>query len=304
MSTIGYLHSGTPERFGRKSNPWKALENALPAGTDIKDMYGFNDPGLVESAADELVNDNSLEVIVAAGGPGPALVLQAKTKTKSIVFTTVADPVLSKLVVSLEKPGHNLTGMAGKTSELDADRLVALFQLAQAKLQKNDKVGVLLKYGRDHAGDHYKKLKDKAAESMFNLKLVPVSVSTVAGIKQAFDNFVKEKVKGLVVTADSFFNDNRKEVVAEANTRGIPAIYQWKEFVLEEKGLISFGPDILEAYRKAGEYVKDILVNNRKPATMPCSKPAQFFTHINTETARGLGIEVPETILGTQVQSI
>jgi len=267
-------------------------------------MYGFNDSGLVESAADELVNDNSLEVIVAAGGPGPALVLQAKTKTKSIVFTTVADPVLSKLVVSLEKPGHNLTGMAGKTSELDADRLVALFQLAQAKLQKNDKVGVLLKYGRDHADAHYKKLKDKADGSMLNLKLVPVSVTTVAGIKQAFDNFVKEKVKGLVVTADSFFNDNRKEVVAEANTRGIPAIYQWKEFVQEEKGLISFGPDILEAYRKAGEYVKDILVNNRKPATMPCSEPAQFFIHINTETARGLGIEVPETILGTQVQSI
>ena len=145
-------------------NPWKALENALPAGTDIKDMYGFNDPGLVESAAADLVNDNSVEVIVAAGGPGPALVLQAKTKTKSIVFTTVADPVLSKLVDSLQKPGHNLTGMAGKTSELDADRLVALFQLAQAKLQKNDKVGVLLKYGRDHADAHYKKLKDKAAE--------------------------------------------------------------------------------------------------------------------------------------------
>ena len=211
MSTIGYLHSGTPERFGRMSNPWKALENALPAGTDIKDMYGFNDPGLVESAAADLVNDNSVEVIVAAGGPGPALVLQAKTKTKPIVFTTVADPVLSKLVDSLQKPGHNLTGMAGKTSELDADRLVVLFQLAQAKLQKNDKVGVLLKYGRDHADAHYKKLKDKADGSMLNLKLVPVSVTTVAGIKQAFDNFVKEKVKGLVVTADFFSTTTAKK---------------------------------------------------------------------------------------------
>ena len=68
--------------------------------------------------------------------------------------------------------------------------------------------------------------------------------------------------------------------------------------------MISFGPDILEAYRKAGEYVTDILVNGSQPATMRCSEPAQFFTHINTETARGLGIEVPETILGTQVQSI
>ena len=211
MSTIGYLHSGTPERFGRKSNPWMALENALPAGTVIKDMYGFNDPGLVESAAADLVNDNSVDVIVAAGGPGPALVLQAKTKTKSIVFTTVADPVLSQLVDSLQTPGHNLTGMAGKTSELDADRLVALFQLAQAKLQKTDKVGVLLKYGRDHTDAHYKKLKDKADEAMLKLKLVPVSVSTVAGIKQAFDNFEKEKVKGLVVTANFFSTTTAKK---------------------------------------------------------------------------------------------
>src|SRR5215213_8360806 len=98
MSTIGYLHSGTPAMFGRNSNPWKALEAALPQDTVIKDVYGMNDPELLEKGANELVKDNSVEVIVAAGGPGPALVLQAKTKTKPIVFTTVANPVLSKLV--------------------------------------------------------------------------------------------------------------------------------------------------------------------------------------------------------------
>jgi putative ABC transport system substrate-binding protein len=302
MSTIGYLHSGTPAVFGRGSDPWKALEIALPKGTVIKDMYGLNDPELLGNAAGELVNDNSVEVIVAAGGPGPALVLQAKTKTKPIVFTTVANPVLSKLVDDLKRPGNNLTGMWGKTSELDGDRLEALFELAKSNLKKYDKIGVLMKYGRDHAEDHYQRIKEKADDR--NFKLVTIQVNTVADLKGAFDSLEKEGVKGLVVTADSFFNDNRKEVVALANAKHIPAIYQWKEFVLEERGLISYGPDILEAYRKAGEYVKDILEKKSHPSTMPCSEPSKFFTHISKATARELGIEVPERILGTGVQVI
>jgi putative tryptophan/tyrosine transport system substrate-binding protein len=304
MSTIGYLHSGTSERFGPKTAPWIALESALPKGTVIKDMYGLNDPGLLDNAASELVNDKSVEVIVAAGGPAPALVLQAKTKTKPIVFTTVADPVLSKLVDDYETPGHNLTGMWGMTSELDGDRLGLLFTLAKASLKKNDKVGVLLKSNRDHAKDHYKNIEKKAAEPMLSLKLEPVEVGTVAGIKAAFDILEKKKVKGLVVTADSFFNDNRKEVVAEANARGIPAIYQWKEFVEEHQGLISYGPDISEAYRMAGEYVTAILEKRSEPSTMPCSKPSQFLIHFSSATARKLGIEVPEMILGIRVQAI
>ena len=290
--------------FGRKSTPWKALETALPQDTVVKDKYGLNDSKLLDQAANELVNDNSVEVIVAAGGPGPALVLQAKTKTKPIVFTTVANPVLSKLVDDLQRPGHNLTGMSGMTSELDGDRLEALFELAKAKLKKNDKIGVLIKYGRDHAEEHYRKIKDKADEPKLSLQLVPIQVDKVAELQGAFDSFEKEGVKGVVVTADSFFNDNRKEVVALANAKRIPAIYQWKEFVIEERGLISYGPDILEAYRKAGEYVTDILEKKSQPATMPCSQPSQFFTHICRATARDLGLEVPDMILGTRVQAI
>jgi putative ABC transport system substrate-binding protein len=302
MSTIGYVHSGSEDMFGAKSEPWKALKTALPGGVAINEKYANDDVGRLKTVAQELVDDKSVEVIVAAGGPQPALVLQSLTKTKPIVFTTVADPVLSKLVIRLDQPGHNLTGMAGKTSELDAERLNRLFEFSKAAIAKGDKIGVLLREGRDHAEQHFKKMKDKADEVQLKLKLIPREVSTIGGIKAAFDDFAKEGVKGVVVTADSFFNNNRKEVVAAAKQKLLPAIFQWKEFV-DEGGLISYGPDILEAYQKAGEYVTQIL-GGKSPSTMACSEPSRFFTFTSSATARELGIEIPESLFGDPVQVI
>ena len=241
-------------------------------------------------------------MIVAAGGPEPAIILKNLTSTIPIVFTTVADPRLSKLVDDLEKPGHNLTGMAGQTSELDAERLQRLVELAQAHLKQGDKIGVLEKEGRDSADHHFKKVADKANEERFKSALVRFPVSTVGGIEDAFDFFKQEGVKGVVVTADSFFNNNRKEVVKQAAAKRLPAIYQWKEFV-DEGGLVSYGPSLLEAYEMAGKYVTDIL-NGKSPATMPCSKPSRFELCVSKAAALELGIEVPKDLLGDAVRVI
>jgi putative ABC transport system substrate-binding protein len=121
-------------------------------------------------------------------------------------------------------------------------------------------------------------------------------VSTVDGVENAFQRFTQEEVKGIVVTADSFFNNNRKRVVQLASDNGIPAIYQWKEFVVEG-GLCSYGPDILEAYEMAGKYVLDILAG-KKPAEMPCSRPTKFEFWMSRTAADSLGIKIPNTVLG------
>ena len=104
--------------------------------------------------------------------------------------------------------------------------------------------------------------------------------------------------------ADSFFNNHRGEVVEHAAATGLPTIYQWKEFV-DAGGLISHGPSLLEAYKKAGDFATDILDHRGDPATMPCSMPSSYKTYINPHTAKALGINVlPPQLSGQPVYVI
>jgi putative ABC transport system substrate-binding protein len=296
MPTVGFLHSGSRANFGEA---FEAFIKNLPSGAIVKDEYADDDGAKLDLLARKLVSDASAEVVVAAGGPQPARVLQRLTSTKPIVFTTVADPVLNKFVESLERPGFNMTGMAGQTSELDAERLGRLLEFATAKVTTNDKIGVLVRKGRDFADHHFKKVEDRARGANLKQNLLKIEIETIDELESAFQTFEQEAVKGVVVTADAFFNNNRKKVVQLAAAKGIPAIYQWKEFVVEG-GLCSYGPDILEAYEMAGKYVTDILAG-KKPADMACSKPTKFEFWISNEAARKLGIEIPSTILEENV---
>jgi putative ABC transport system substrate-binding protein len=299
MATVGFLHSGSRENF---VDAWAVFRRSIPSNIPIKDRYAKDDPGLLKRHAAELANDPDIGVIVAAGGPQPALVLKDLTD-KPIVFTTVADPVLSGLVDSLERPGRNLTGMAGQTSELDAARLERLVEFAQANIKAGDKIGVLIKEGRDHAIEHLRSVEEKSREARFSVPLVKIEVSTLAGIEEAFEAFKQEGVKGVVVTADSFFNNNRKEVVKQAAAKRLPTIYQWKEFV-EAGGLASYGPSLLEAYEMAGKYVTEILIDGKRPNAMPCSKPSRFEFCVSKTAADDLGLTVPQQLLGETVQII
>ena len=314
---IGLLHSGSKANFDA---PVAALRYALlPLNVELVEMYAADLPGDVESnlnyLAEGLVQEttgpNRLEAIVAAGGPAPALLLQRLTKPLNpkppIVFTTVVDPERLGLVDREAKPKWNLTGMAGQTSELDPDRLHMLFELAKVKISKGDKVGVLVSDSRPDKDNQVIKIKNKADGTNLKLKLRRRDVKNLQEIKNAFVGFKSEPgepVKGVVVTADSLFNDLRDDVVRLANASGFPTIYQWKEFV-DLGGLISFGPDIVEAYGMAGEYVKRI-INGESPSTMACSRPSRFKVYVNRATAQQqLSITtIPTTLLGHPVQVI
>ena len=317
MQRIGLLHSGAKAHF---VGPVSALKYALlPLDVEVIEKYAADLPGNIvsnlEYLAEGLVQDatvagpNKLEVLVAAGGPGPALLLQKLTNKlpdpkPPIVFTTVTDPKDMGLVLSNTGPGGtNLTGMAGQTSELDPERLHMLFELGKAKIQKGDKIGVLVSNFRPDKEKHVQKIKDKADEKNLKLIIRRRDVNDKQEIADAFVGFKNEPVKGVVVMADSLFNDLRDDVVRYANASGLPTIYQWKEFV-DVGGLISFGPDIVEAYGKAGEYVKSILLG-KSPSTMPCSKPSGFKVYVNRATAQQLSISpIPTTLLGRPVQVI
>jgi putative tryptophan/tyrosine transport system substrate-binding protein len=292
---IDLLHSGTQGMFNQEV---KALKGALPSDVQIVERYANDDIGQLEDYADDLVG--SVLAIVAAGGPPSAIAAMNATETQPgaktpVVFTTVADPVASGLVDSLPTPGRNLTGMAGQTSELDPKRLELLKEFVSATT--GAKIGVLINPDRDHHVQQYAALKNKAVALSLDLK--PRRTNNVNGIKRVFKDFKRKQVLGVVVTADSFFYNNRDKVVQAAESEGVPTIYQWSEFA-EAGGLISYGPSIREAYEKAGQYVTDILDNGASPATMPCSKPdpSLFELVVNKAAALNLGFKVIPPMIG------
>jgi putative ABC transport system substrate-binding protein len=300
---IGLLHSGKKDMF---TDPVNKLKSALPADVELVDWYAEDDIGKLEDDADDLVADPEILLIVAAGGPQSAIAAKNATalepdvtRRKPVVFTTVFDPVQSGLVNDLLTPGGNLTGMAGQTSELDPERLALLKDfIPQAKASTN-KVGVLINPDRSHHALQFQTLAAKARS--LGLQLVPRRTNNGArGIKRAFIHFKRQNVLGAVVTADSFFNNNRDEVIASAANADVPTIYQWREFA-KAGGLISYGPSILDAYEQAGKYAKRILDNNESPSTMKCSTPSGYELVVNKATAMRLHLTVPSTIGGKPV---
>lgn len=276
-------------------NYW-AGQADLPDGYEevrIVSIWAEDDETKLEQGAKQLGQNSDVEVIVAAGGPKPALFAQKATEQnqKAVVFTTVINPVRLGLVKSLkrENPDTNLTGMAGKTSETDVSRLIILNQL----LPDKGKIGVAIKLGRPLNKEYFEFLED-AAEAM-GVKLEPWEVPegplNRADLEKEYKNRFVEPVGALLVTADSFFNNNREVIVDILNFFELPAIYQWREFA-DVGGLISYGPNIIEAYTSAGAYVGRIL-KGEKVSEIAIAEPTRKELVINLRTAKALKISVP-----------
>ena len=293
VPVVGVLSSASAAL--RSGEQFAALERGLrEAGyTDgqnvtIEYRWANDDYARLPALAGELIHLR-VGVIVAAGGQVSALAAHQATKEIPIVFTTVADPVKSGLVASLNRPGGNVTGTAGLTSELDPKRLELLHEIKPiAKL-----IGVLVDPRRPGVENQLPVLR-AAAEKM-NLTLDVQEAGTEREIDTAFETLAKRKVDALLVTADPFFNSRRAQLVGLAASLAIPAIYQWREFV-SAGGLMSYGPSITDAYRQAGINAGRIL-KGAKPADLPVMQPTRFELVINRYTARLLGLTVSPILL-------
>jgi putative tryptophan/tyrosine transport system substrate-binding protein len=238
--------------------------------------------------AEELVR-LQVKVIVAAGGHVSALAAHKATKEIPIVFTTVTDPVKDGLVASLNRPGGNVTGTAGLTSELDPKRLELLHEIKPTA----NVIGVLVNPKRPGIDIQSRDLE--AAADRLKLKVKFVKAATEGEIDTAFETLASERVEALLVTADPFFNNRRAQVVSNAAKLSIPAVYQWREFVTAG-GLMSYGPTIGEAYRLAGINAGRIL-KGTKPADIPVVQPTRFQLIINRRTAKQLGLTLSPNLL-------
>jgi putative ABC transport system substrate-binding protein len=241
-------------------------------------------PGL----AADLVS-RKVAVIVAAGGPVSAIAARKVTTTVPIVFTTIADPVKYGLVASLNRPGGNVTGNAGLTSELDPKRLELLHQLRPTA----GPIGVLINPKRPDVANQMKALR--AAAKLLGRELIVLNPGSERAIDSAVAELAQKRVDGLLVTADPFFSSRRLQLVALAARHSIPAIYQWREFAAAG-GLMSYGPSISDAYVQTGVFVGRIL-KGAKPAELPVMVPNRFELVVNLKTAKALGLTIPRALL-------
>jgi putative tryptophan/tyrosine transport system substrate-binding protein len=290
---IGILHSGSADAYGQQISAFlNGLSDAgYVDGENVAIQYTWAD-----NVASTLTNNaNALvqvpvDVIVAAGGSIAALAAQTATNAIRIpvVFTTVTDPVGIGLVTSLDDPGGNLTGTAGLTSELDPKRLELLKEFDPARTR----VGVLVNPSRRNFTAEFAQLE--AARQNLGLSPFERRDATVpADIDNAINGFTA--AQSILVTADPLFNTRRKRVINRIKAKGVPAIYQWRDFVTGG-GLMSYGPSIAEAYKDAGTCVGQIL-DGDTPRNLPVKFPSSYELVINLKTARTMGFRIPVSML-------
>jgi len=293
IPVIGFLSTASPNARGGEQMAafHRGLREAgfIEGGNvEIEYRWASDNYSRLPELSAELVQ-RRVAVIVAAGGHVSALAAQEATKQIPIVFTTVTDPVQSGLVKSLNKPGGNATGMAGLTSELDSKRLEFLHGVKPTAAT----FGVLVNRNRPGLEAQVPELLDAAAKA--KLKLHFQTAATDKDIDSAFRAFVEQRADAVLVTADPFFNNHRAQVVSLAASSGLPAIYQWREFVAAG-GLMSYGPSILDAYRQAGTNA-GLVLKGAKPADMPVMQPTRFYLVINRKAANQLGLTLSPSLL-------
>src|SRR5215467_11677684 len=224
-------------------------------------------------------------VIVTTGGGAAALAAYATTTTIPIVFVTGVDPVTSGLVMNLNRPGGNATGVYILQQVLEGKRLGLLHGLVPAAAL----IAVLLNPTNANFQTQLRGVQDAARDLGQQVSIL--SASTEREIDAAFATVIESGARALLVGSDPFFSSERDQVVALAARRAIPAIYEGREFAMSG-GLASYGTSLADAYRQAGIYAGRVL-GGEKAADLPVVQPTRFEFVINLKTAKALGLDVP-----------
>jgi putative tryptophan/tyrosine transport system substrate-binding protein len=243
---------------------------------------------LPELAAD-LVRRQLAAIVIPGSTPG-ALVLKKATQTIPIVFLIGTDPVQTGLVASLNRPGGNLTGFRLLDTEIAAKRLELLHEVVPSART------VALFVNQTNAAAAAAETKDmRIGADVLGIRLRVLNASNPTEIEAGFGTLINERADALVVPGETFFTTQRELLVALAARHAVPAIFQYREFT-ERGGLMSYGPDNLDAYRQLGVYTGRIL-QGEKPADLPVQQTTKIELVVNLKTAKALGLTVPQSIL-------
>ena len=290
MPVIGFLDAGSAaERTQQIAAFRKGLgEVGYQEGTNVALEFRWAEGhyGRFGELAVDLVR-RGVSVIVTPGSGAAALAAKAATATIPIVFGAADDPVQEGLVASLSRPSGNVTGVNFFTVEVVAKRMQLLRELVPAA----KRIAVLVN-PTDPEG--YQTLRDLRAAAGGG-QILPREVANGREIDAAFAEIAREKADALFVGPGTFFNTRRVQLVVLAARYMVPATYPVRAYA-EAGGLMSYGADILDAFRQVGTYAARILTG-AKPADLPVVQLTKFELVINLNTARALDLTVPPQLL-------
>ncbi len=296
--TVAEAQLKTPEigsagsRFGAvPPSEWVAGELRPLHDVDGREVFmnrlAQRKPDRLHRPADELVG---LDVdALIASSTAEALALKDATRLVPIVFVAASDPVTDGLVESLARPGGNVTGVTNIAPVLAGKRL----ELLKETIPKLARVAVLWDSQDPNSAQHWKESQFAARE--LGLQLYSMQVSSVDKLEGAFKEAIKERIGALSVTPSALVTAYPKLVTDLATKHRLPAIFDRSEFVASG-GLMSYGPDPAEPYRRAAAIVDKIL-KGAKPADIPIEQPTKFELVINLKAAKQIGLTIPPIVL-------
>jgi putative ABC transport system substrate-binding protein len=293
LPVIGFLNAASPQSYARELAAFlKGLnETGFVDGRNVTIEYRWAEgrSDRLPAQAADLVQ-RQVAVIAATSTPA-ALAAKAATTTVPIVFETGGDPVQLGLVPNLNRPGGNVTGVTQINQDVTPKRLQLLHELVPTA-----SVMALLVNPANAAQAENQSTEALSAARTLGLELHVLNAGTDSEIEAAFAKLVQLRAGGLVIVGDPFFTSRSEQLAALTVRHAVPTIFQYHEFAVAG-GLLSYGSDIADTYRLAGNYTGRVLKGD-KPADLPVQQATKVELFINLKTAKTFGITFPLSLLG------
>jgi putative tryptophan/tyrosine transport system substrate-binding protein len=290
---IGFLNAASAETYANRLRGFHdgLKDSGFVDGDNLTILYRWanNQMDRLPELAADLVR-RRVAVIVTGTGTAPAVAAKQATSTIPVVFVVAEDPVRIGLVASLAHPGGHMTGVNFLNSELAAKRLEFLHELVPTA----HRIGLLVNPTNGPNTETVLKDVEPAARAI-GLETQVLNASTIGEIDQVFTGFEMQQPDALFVSGDNLFNNRRVQLALLAARYRIPAAYSSRDYP-EYGGLMSYGTNVTEAFHQAGLYAGSIL-KGAKPAELPVVQASKFELVINRQTARVLGLSMPQTLL-------
>jgi putative ABC transport system substrate-binding protein len=249
--------------------------------------WSVDDPDRARTYAAELIALNP-DVILVHGSPIMRQV-QRVNRNVPVVFVSVADPVGGGFVATLARPGGNSTGFTNLEYSL-AGKWLELLKQIMPQLRR---AAVIRNADEVSGGGQFGAIQ--ALVPSLGVELLPIDPHDAGEIEHSIAKFASQPDGGLIVTATALAAVHRQQIIALAAQYRLPTIYPYRFFVVDG-GLLSYGPDTIDQYRRAAGYV-DRILKGEKPADLPVQTPTNYETVVNLKTAKALGLAIPQSIL-------
>jgi putative ABC transport system substrate-binding protein len=293
IPVVGFLNGASPLELAPRAAAFRygLAETGYIEGQNVAVEYrwGQGQYDRLPELANDLVR-RGVAVIAATGGAPSVRAVQSTNSAIPIVFTMGADPVLLGLVASLNRPGGIVTGITLISSPIVSKRIALLRDLLPGRAKV---IGVLIN-STSPTGEIELAVAEQTVGSL-GWQAKALRANGLKDIDGAFRLWAGERVDAVLITTDPIFESQRDQIVALAAHHRVPVIYALREYAVAG-GLMSYGADINDVYRKAGQYVGRIL-RGEKPADLPVIQASKFELVINLKTAKALGLSIPETLL-------